>query len=78
MITQVIKIHAVDHEGISGSRGNGGEMTVQLTLAGETAVLGIAAVVRVVELPGRTLLVTDADPGRLGSGLLQQMGRQSR
>ena len=78
MITEVIKIHAVDHEGIPGSRSDRGQMTVQLTLAGKTAVLGIAAVVRVVELPGRTFLVTDADPGRLSSGLLQQMGRQSR
>lgn len=78
MITEVIEIDPINHQGISSRCGNGLKVLVQFTLAGKAAIHGVAAVVRVVQLGRCTLPMRDADPGGLITGFPQQMRCQGR
>ena len=78
MITEVIEIDPINHQGITRSRGNGLKVVVQFTLAGKAAIHGVAAVVGVVQLGRCTLPMRNADPRGLITGFPQQMRRQGR
>ena len=82
MVAEVIAVDAIEDGG--GAPGFAElshqlrDHAVEFALAGVAAVVGVAAVGRVVQFRGGQLLLLDSHPGRLLLGFCAQMGSQGR
>jgi hypothetical protein len=76
MISEIIVIDPIKHEGAVGFLSNRSQMTMQLSLAGIATVLRVTGVTRILKLKGGDLLVPHPKPGHLLARFQQEMGSE--